>query len=320
MPLLISTQLSKVYNKKRNLDGESIVGAPSDETSRNSTLVTKDAHSVSGPMNHRAIESYPTRNTEKKIRKNFFPHKLMEMLSSPYFADCITWKCDGKAFFISDPDKFAEKNAVYHSQKGKPRKESFARKLNRWGFRMELSKGPNCGTYSHPLFRKDKPWLCEMMGCEKNTTSSKAKADPQVEESQEAPLKKRKLSCEKELDSVTDEINSNDEASSKEQPSNESKVSSGEVCDFDQNSNAQHESNEQSFSSNTLSVGESPLESTEYCRPNLLRDLWFRGKRSVDSSVSSPQPQDSLVNIHNAIVKNAVLAMLANGYGYAAHL
>lgn len=136
-------------------------------------------------------------NGDKKLRKNFFPRKLMDMLSSPGFADCVTWKCDGTAFFISDPEKFAKKMSDTNPEKSVTRKESFTRKLNRWGFKMELTKGPNCGNYSHPLFCKDKPWLCETMVCEKSTNNRKT---------DERSHKKRKIFDSQQSDSLEGSI------------------------------------------------------------------------------------------------------------------
>ena len=109
---------------------------------------------------------------EKRVRKNFFPYKLIEMLSSPFFSDCIGWVCEGKAFLIFDPDKFSEKYASFYRRKTISRKESFARKLNRWGFKMELTKGPHCSSYSHPFFIRNEPWLCEKMSCNKKRSLS----------------------------------------------------------------------------------------------------------------------------------------------------
>jgi len=107
------------------------------------------------------------RSAEKKVRKNFFPHVLLQILSSSFFSDCAAWTCDGKAFFITNPEGFSNKYASFFHRKTASRKESFARKLNRWGFKMELNKGPLCGSYSHPLFNRNEPWLCEQMTCNK---------------------------------------------------------------------------------------------------------------------------------------------------------
>jgi len=112
-------------------------------------------------------ESLPSNDEEKKILKNFFPHQLMEILSSPFFSDCAAWTYNESSFFITDPEEFAKKYDTFCQRKTASKKESFARKLNRWGFKMELNKGPLCGSYSHPLFNKNKPCLCEQMSCNK---------------------------------------------------------------------------------------------------------------------------------------------------------
>lgn len=117
--------------------------------------------------------------TKKHIRKNFFPYKLMQMLSSPSFADCVVWAKDGSAFYFVDRDKFIEK-ITKNTKSEKYQGKSFTRKLNRWGFRMSWKKGPKYGMYSHKLFQRDKPWLCENMVCEKNDDDSELKSSHQI--------------------------------------------------------------------------------------------------------------------------------------------
>ena len=102
------------------------------------------------------------------LRKNFFPYKLMDMLSSDYFTDCLRWREDGEAFFFLDQNKLADKLEKINPRRTKYGKRSFLRKLNRWGFKMDRQKGPTYGMYSHSLFRRDMPWLCEKMTCEKS--------------------------------------------------------------------------------------------------------------------------------------------------------
>ena len=97
------------------------------------------------------------------LRKNFFPYNLLDMLSSDYFADCLRWRDDGEAFLFLDKDKLADKLEKINPRERKYKKRSFLRKLNRWGFKMDKRKGPNYGMYSHSLFKRDMPWLCEKM-------------------------------------------------------------------------------------------------------------------------------------------------------------
>lgn len=105
---------------------------------------------------------------ETKIRKNFFPHKLMQILSSADYEDCISWREDGKAFYFVDREKFIKKISSDNPKNKEYKNKSFTRKLNRWGFRMHGKKGPDHGMYSHILFQRDKPWLCTMMVAEKS--------------------------------------------------------------------------------------------------------------------------------------------------------
>ena len=122
------------------------------------------------------------------VRKNFFPYKLMNILSSPLFADCITWNHDGTAFMFLDHDKFAQtyqtmvaldksdsapapapvqKSSLSPLSSMSSKRSTFRRKLNRWGFKMHLKRDANFGMYSHKYFRRDSPKLCEKMTCEK---------------------------------------------------------------------------------------------------------------------------------------------------------
>ena len=117
----------------------------------------------------------------------------MGILTSTLFEDCISWDCEGKSFAITDMKKFATRSNISNATF---RKESFARKLNRWGFRMNKSEGN--AFYSHPLFRRDKPWLCERMSCSGSTNtkmSSKRNIDEIGNEilSKAYHIKKRKI-------------------------------------------------------------------------------------------------------------------------------
>lgn len=136
---------------------------PVQDISANRNRIVRDQHS----------ESFVDPSGKRKVRKNFFPHKLMEILESPFFADCITWRCAGKAFFISDSETFLKKYALITDPlKEALREKSFTRKLNRWGFKKEFTKGPNYGVYSHKYFVRDNPQLCELMACGPSTSSS----------------------------------------------------------------------------------------------------------------------------------------------------
>ena len=124
---------------------------PSQQQSELSTLSTYRPNSTSLNVDNNSM------NLEKRVRKNFFPKRLMEMLSSPFFSDCAAWTSEETAFFIMDPEKLMEKHSSFYKCKHSQIKKSLTRKLNRWGFKMDLARGPKCGSYSHPLFRKDKP-------------------------------------------------------------------------------------------------------------------------------------------------------------------
>lgn len=92
---------------------------------------------------------------------------MMQYLFSPDFQECIAWRYDGKAFNFLDWNKFLDKIATGSTESYQTMKKSFIRKLNRWGFRMDVRKGLNYGMYSHKYFQRDKYWLCEKMVCGK---------------------------------------------------------------------------------------------------------------------------------------------------------
>ena len=124
-------------------------------------------------------------------RKNFFPHQLMFLASSDH-VDCIVWSIDGKAFTFIDRVAFIQKLTAL--TKTKPIKcRSLTRKLNRWGFKLNTCHEPNPGMYSHPLFQRDKPWLCSSIAYE---NSSQCTVEVQ---SSEKPDKKRKPSHDEDI-------------------------------------------------------------------------------------------------------------------------
>lgn len=149
-------------------------------------------------------ESDFLRLTKKKVRKNFFPYKLMQIITSPDFSDCISWENEGKAFFIANLDKLVEKYATIYEKKSTTKKESFTRKLNRWGFKVESTKGPNCGLYFNEFFQRDKPWLCELMVCRRCNATPKTETNGH-EEIFELQNNKRQFLGEQGLYSPSDE-------------------------------------------------------------------------------------------------------------------
>jgi len=133
------------------------------------------------PSNSERLEAYlkeiKSYRSARSTSRNFFPYELMEMLCSPFFSDCLVWTNDGKAFFMTAPKIFLIKYAHFHRLKSVPKKGSFERKLNRWGFRMELRRGPRCSSYSHVLFLRDKSLLCEDMICQRNRSTRSIQAN-----------------------------------------------------------------------------------------------------------------------------------------------
>ena len=184
----------KILKVRSCLNSSDLLNDPiaNDRNGHTSTDRQKNGHQPLTADCHTSIslkDEQSHSGSEKKVRKNFFPQKLMDMLSSPFFSDCTAWTSDGKAFFIMDSDKFLEKYASFYQGEISIRKKSLTRKLNRWGFKMELVRGPKCGSYSHPLFRKDEPWLLlQITVCKKRALSDTESSNSSDDE--ERPLKK----------------------------------------------------------------------------------------------------------------------------------
>lgn len=102
------------------------------------------------------------RGIAPKSRKDKFPVKLMDMLSTDDFADCITWLPHGRSFVISSPERFTDTVLPRYFKECKF--SSFTRKLYRWGFR-QISKGPDAESFFHKYFRRDKKNMCNMIVC-----------------------------------------------------------------------------------------------------------------------------------------------------------
>mmetsp|Transcript_8033 Transcript_8033/g.15322 ORF Transcript_8033/g.15322 Transcript_8033/m.15322 type:complete len:556 (+) Transcript_8033:259-1926(+) len=80
-----------------------------------------------------------------------FPRKLYDLIEAePNYL--IEWASHGKAFFIRDQDEFCVQVLAKYFRHTKL--TSFQRQLNLYGFRR-ITKGPDTGAYSHPLFSRD---------------------------------------------------------------------------------------------------------------------------------------------------------------------
>jgi len=137
-------------------------------------LATKKTDMISKITNSVDNKKVDTKNTEactstgneKKMRKNFFPFMLWDILSINHYYDVVSWTRDGKAFVIKDVRRFSGEILTHHFYKTGSI-NSFIRKLNRWGFKMAAT-GKNTGAYMHALFVRDEPWICIGMKCKAN--------------------------------------------------------------------------------------------------------------------------------------------------------
>lgn len=116
-------------------------------------------------------------NDEDDVTK-IFPQKLMDMLADPESHDSVAWLPHGRAFVITDREKFSD--VVLPKYFRKTKYASFTRKLNRWNFKR-VPKGPDAGAYYHEFFQRDKEAMCIQMYCKNDrfkfaTTSGKTRA------------------------------------------------------------------------------------------------------------------------------------------------
>eukprot|EP00539_Tryblionella_compressa_P009484 CAMPEP_0178787172 /NCGR_PEP_ID=MMETSP0745-20121128/5713_1 /TAXON_ID=913974 /ORGANISM="Nitzschia punctata, Strain CCMP561" /LENGTH=514 /DNA_ID=CAMNT_0020445005 /DNA_START=41 /DNA_END=1585 /DNA_ORIENTATION=+ len=92
-----------------------------------------------------------------------FPQRLMRLLSNEAVKDIARWLPHGKGFSIHDKKRFEDEVLpAYFGQKSKF--SSFTRKLNRWNF-TRVTRGPETGSYYHPLFQRGNEQLCSEMTC-----------------------------------------------------------------------------------------------------------------------------------------------------------
>lgn len=89
-----------------------------------------------------------------------FPVKLHAILSRPDLSNIISWCEDGAAFRVEHPKEFA--GNVLPCYFDHNNFSSFLRKVRGWGFKR-IKSGPDAGSYYHPLFHRDKPYLALRM-------------------------------------------------------------------------------------------------------------------------------------------------------------
>merc|ERR1719343_186194 len=97
----------------------------------------------------------------------------MDMLSNEEHSAVVAWLPHGKAFRIYKQKRFISE--VFPNYFKKSMFSSFVRKLSRWGFNR-VSRGPETGSYYHPLFVRDNKALCYDMRPLSNNASSNDKA------------------------------------------------------------------------------------------------------------------------------------------------
>eukprot|EP00551_Chaetoceros_affinis_P011142 CAMPEP_0203667348 /NCGR_PEP_ID=MMETSP0090-20130426/4186_1 /ASSEMBLY_ACC=CAM_ASM_001088 /TAXON_ID=426623 /ORGANISM="Chaetoceros affinis, Strain CCMP159" /LENGTH=561 /DNA_ID=CAMNT_0050531469 /DNA_START=127 /DNA_END=1812 /DNA_ORIENTATION=- len=102
-----------------------------------------------------------------------FPVRLHDLLSKPSFArsentvinmdhisSVITWLPHGRAWIVRDGFRFTKCIAMTHFNF--THYKSFLRQVTAWGF-TRIEKGPDSGSYYHPLFLRGMPHLTKFM-------------------------------------------------------------------------------------------------------------------------------------------------------------
>ena len=121
----------------------------------NSKLTDKKIYIKSG--NKKSMEKQMKR--QRVVRRATFAAKLMAILLDDTNQNVITWCNKGKAFSITNPEKFVQHLLPNAFKQAKL--ETFTRKLYRWDFRR-VANAPSDETFYHSLLR-DNPVLCLKM-------------------------------------------------------------------------------------------------------------------------------------------------------------
>jgi hypothetical protein len=110
---------------------------------------------------------------------NHFPSKLHELLDQAVeegHSNVISWCPDGKSFRIHHPDAMVPVLVTYFRQ---TKYKSLLRQLQGYNFKR-VTSGVNKGNVSHPLFLRDKIYLCEQMKRKQNKPSTSKRSSPKA--------------------------------------------------------------------------------------------------------------------------------------------
>lgn len=107
------------------------------------------------------VNNYSCSSSSSSKRKPNFAEKLHSVLSNPQTQPSISWLPSGHAFCILNQQSFIKHILPQFFREAKF--ESFARRLKRWGFKKVYTTTNAQVIYSHSLFHRERPDLCEMM-------------------------------------------------------------------------------------------------------------------------------------------------------------
>ena len=136
---------------------------------KSNQIISKDNKNVSKSYSDYSTaspDSYRSLANGKGGVKFSFPVKLFQMLehidiAAPELAPIISWQPHGRSFRVHDVEKFKE--CILPEYFNKAQYPSFTRQLNLWRFKRIKGRGPDCGSYFHEMFLRDRPFLCHGM-------------------------------------------------------------------------------------------------------------------------------------------------------------
>mmetsp|Transcript_11072 Transcript_11072/g.16618 ORF Transcript_11072/g.16618 Transcript_11072/m.16618 type:complete len:714 (-) Transcript_11072:226-2367(-) len=116
-----------------------------------------------------AIPKLKDRKNNISTSKNF-PSKLHDILSREDLQSYIAWSPSGKEWRVLKPNTFAKDVIPQYFQHDQY--NSFMRQVNAWGFKR-INNGPTANYYTHELFARDRPDLCQQMRRQRNSLQGK---------------------------------------------------------------------------------------------------------------------------------------------------
>jgi hypothetical protein len=128
----------------------------------NTSPMSYNDYSTANPESYMFAAS----NSGKGGVKIPFPIKLFQILEqidihNPELAPVVSWQPHGRSFRVHDLEKFKER--ILPEFFNDSQYTSFTRQLNLWRFKRMKGSGLDRSSYYHPMFLRDRPFLCNGM-------------------------------------------------------------------------------------------------------------------------------------------------------------